>query len=419
MSYTPDYVKAATAKYTSSVGEFEDYKKDVSEENALIEERVDTMEKTVRDFETREKVMNDRIDVLESSNKQIELKLMALSFRDTENTKKIIDLQEEALRAECYSRRQNLRIFGLAEKAWEKWDDTAKIVTDFLVNTLGIPPNKVIIERAHRIGPASARKPRPIIARLLKFEDKFEVLKKRGNLKDTKIRLEEDFPIIIVERRRKLMPSFQAIKKHNATCQPENRKVVKLAIDKLHIDGVIFTHDTAENIPYPFAPLHLAEREIGDSLYFYTQASPLSNHHPCNFVHQSVHYSSSEQYFFTQKAIMADDDVAHNRIMKARNAMQAMTEGKRIKVKDENTWEKEAKKVMLEGLYQKFSQSQVLKRKLMATDGFVLCEASLHMYWGIGIHIRDSDLGNLTKQIGQNVLGELLMEVRGTVMGIA
>ena len=93
-----------------------------------------------------------------------------------------------------------------------------------------------------------------------------------------------------------------------------------------------------------------------------------------------------------------------------------MIEGKRIKGIDDTKWEIEAPKIMLEACYQKFFQSSVLKDKLLSTDGRLLAEASMNMTWGVGQHIRDIDLGDKNKQLGQNKLGEILMKVRDTLL---
>jgi hypothetical protein len=294
-----------------------------------------------------------------------------------------------------------------------------KAVYQFFTKSLGLPENTIEIERAHRIGGADSRKPRPIIVRLKDFQDKFTILKKRGNLKGSKLRLDEDFPIIVVERRRKLLPSFNAIRKHNYNSSVENKRLVKLVIDKLYIDGEVYTHKTANTIPFPFGPIHLAQKEIGDTIYFFTEASVLSNHHPCNFVQNGTRYNSSEQFYFAQKAIAANDDKSHAKILKAKNAMSAMYAGKGIKGIEESVWEPQAVKIMTEGVYQKFEQSSVLKKKLLATEGRHLVEASYHLYWGSGQHINDSDLGDVNKQIGQNKLGEVLIHVRNILLGQA
>ena len=225
--------------------------------NTRVEARLATVETSVKTIQETEVKLIERIANLEAKNLNLETRLSAIEYRDAEKSKQIEDLQEASIRAECYSRRDNLRIFGLPEKAWEKWEDTKSAVGEFFVKTLGLPEQSVNIERAHRIGGADARKPRAVIVRLAKFEHKFDILKKRGNLKGTKIRLDEDFPSIVVERRKKLLPSFHAIRQSNVATSMGEKKMVKMVIDKLHYDGEIYTHKNADTIPYPFAPENL------------------------------------------------------------------------------------------------------------------------------------------------------------------
>ena len=213
------------------------------------------------------------------------------------------------------------------------------------------------------------------------------------------------------------MPSFHAIRFSNIATSMGEKKTVKMVIDKLHYDGVIYTHKTADTIPYPFAPEHLAQKEIGDTIYFFTGASVLSNHHPCNFIHNNVRYHSSEQFYFAKKAVAACDDASHFRIMNTRSAIQALNEGKKIKGITDSEWEPEALKIMKEGVFQKFAQSTFLKNKLLSTNGRLLAEASTNVYWGVGQHIRDLELGDKNKQNGENKMGDILMEVRESLMG--
>jgi len=54
---------------------------------------------------------------------------------------------------------------------------------------------KIEFQRLHRNGKASGKKPRPILARFLRFSDRERVLKHARNLKDTPYAIHEDLPI--------------------------------------------------------------------------------------------------------------------------------------------------------------------------------------------------------------------------------
>ncbi|KAH8026763.1 hypothetical protein HPB51_024312 [Rhipicephalus microplus] len=67
-------------------------------------------------------------------------------------------------------RRNNLIFKGVPEQGGEKWDDTEKLISQFVLHNLGF--NIGEIERAHRIGQQTPGKNRPIIMKFLNFKDK-------------------------------------------------------------------------------------------------------------------------------------------------------------------------------------------------------------------------------------------------------
>ena len=83
------------------------------------------------------------------------------------------NLHTQQLYAESYSRRENLKFFGIEEretransKDSEKVD-TRDILIDFLENGLGLdnPAEEIELQRVHRLGKPVPGKIRPIIAR--------------------------------------------------------------------------------------------------------------------------------------------------------------------------------------------------------------------------------------------------------------
>jgi len=63
--------------------------------------------------------------------------------------------------------------------------------------------NRIEFQRVHRIGKVKPEKPRPIIARFLRFSDRERVVRAGFQLnKDTGFKILEDFPQEIINRRR-------------------------------------------------------------------------------------------------------------------------------------------------------------------------------------------------------------------------
>ena len=73
---------------------------------------------------------------------------------------------------------------------------------------------KYKIERAHRLGEKrDDGKPRPIVAKFLRYQDKEYIRKSAYLLKGTKIGIAEQFPKEIAEARKKLYPVMKKSKK--------------------------------------------------------------------------------------------------------------------------------------------------------------------------------------------------------------
>ena len=117
---------------------------------------------------------------------------------------------------ESYSRRENLKFFGIPEKeatAEEGGEafDTRAVLNQFLETALGFqdPRSNIEIQRVHRVGKSNNGKPRPILARFLRFQDRERILRQGFKLKGTEYMMLQDFPQEIIEKRRKMMPKLK------------------------------------------------------------------------------------------------------------------------------------------------------------------------------------------------------------------
>ena len=160
-------------------------------------------------------------------------------IKDLERSKE--DLHTKQLYAELYSRRENLKFFGIEERETKADSEdgekvnTRDVLIDFLENDLGMdkPAEKIDLQRVHRLGKPVAGKIRPIIARFLRYPDREKVLRASFGLnRASLIKVLEDFPKEIIERRRKQMPKLKEAKK-------KGLKVAfsKAEPDKLFING--------------------------------------------------------------------------------------------------------------------------------------------------------------------------------------
>ncbi|CAH3172439.1 unnamed protein product, partial [Porites lobata] len=103
-------------------------------------------------------------------------------------------LSQEVDDLEQYTRRTNVRIYGVAEQPEENTDNLA---VDFFKSELNVDVASNDISRSHRVGKKSGAKPRLIIVRLTKHNTKVAVMSRRRVLKEHKrpFNLQEDLTI--------------------------------------------------------------------------------------------------------------------------------------------------------------------------------------------------------------------------------
>lgn len=112
--------------------------------------------------------------------------------KTTSNThsKKISLLESKYDDLEQYSRRANVRLFGIPEESGE---NLFTIMTTLFQMRMGINGFKMEdIDRVHRIGTSKQDKPRPVLLKFVSHRSKVLVLKNRKSLKGSGINIKED-----------------------------------------------------------------------------------------------------------------------------------------------------------------------------------------------------------------------------------
>ena len=116
------------------------------------------------------------------------------------------------------SRRNNIRIDGVAEEAGETWEECERKVQHLLSEELVI--NNVVIERAHRVKAYSPEiknskklRPKTVVCKLLSFADKAKIIKNSLRLKGTSYYVNEDFSKETQVYRKELWEKVKALRK--------------------------------------------------------------------------------------------------------------------------------------------------------------------------------------------------------------
>ena len=318
-------------------------------------------------------------------------------------------LKEHLLRIECQQRRENLIFEGFQERRGETDFDCYNRIAQSLCRMPDLDPFDVKISRCHRIGPYIRGKTRGIIAHFHWFGDRQYILENRNCLPNG-IRVREDFPDEIEDRRRVLKPILYMAKKNGSY-----RNKVHLSVDKLIVNNRAFTFAPKNNLnelPEDLKPEKAAEVEDETTLAFFGQNSHFSNFHPAPFSVEGEKFSCSEQYIQHAKAKLFDDDIAATRI-KATSSPYRMKElGSRVRNFDKQKWSENAPQIARKALWNKFNQNAHLKKRLLSTKDKVLVEATKEKLWGCGIGLHET--GCLDKQnwSSQGIMGEALVYIR-------
>ena len=236
----------------------------ILERLTAIEEKLTTILQLVPELEG----YKCRLNNLEEENKSLQESLEYV-HAENEDMKKKVDIltskeessciEQERLRVEhdelchrhikleSYSRRDNIKIFGVKEKSHESNADTEEELRNFLRSKLKIPSSdeaQINFERVHRINTrvSDNKKPHPIIAKVSQYQDKNLIKSFIKNLpKGSKYGISDDYPKEIDEIRKKLYPVLKAAKKE--------KKSAYFNVDKLIIDDQIYRGPETANLP--------------------------------------------------------------------------------------------------------------------------------------------------------------------------
>lgn len=112
-----------------------------------------------------------------------------------------------------------------------------------------------------------------------------------------------------------------------------------------------------------------------------------------------------------QKALLFDDIPIARQVLLTSGLAAVKSLGRKVSNFDDDIWNRERVRIVLEGNLHKFKQNPELKEILLGTREKVLVEASPRdRIWGIGYG--EKNAMNKKDQWGLNLLGQALMETR-------
>ena len=165
--------------------------------------RLDQLSEEIQDNNKRlERLNKETVDLkisLETSQEVFEKKFQKVdgNLSKQKHKEDINELWEdndqlcERLRdLEDTSRRDNLRIDGIAEVGNETWEQTEEILQNLFKEKLQL--ESISVERAHRVGDKENNNKRTIVVKLASFKDRLKIISETRKLKGTNISINED-----------------------------------------------------------------------------------------------------------------------------------------------------------------------------------------------------------------------------------
>ncbi len=142
----------------------------------------------------------------------------------------------------------------------------------------------------------------------------------------------------------------------------------------------------------------------------------LSNWYCSAFTVDEITFSSMEQYMMYKKAILFQDYQTAEKILSTDDVAEIKALGRIVQHFDEEIWREKREKIVHKGVLQKFLQNPELAEKLLETGEQMIAECAVKdKIWGIGLSMGDEERFCVDKWKGQNLLGQILMQVRAEI----
>ena len=152
--------------------------------------------------------------------------------------------------------------------------------------------------------------------------------------------------------------------------------------------------------------------------FFWRADSPFSQwHEGAPFVKHGLRFATAENWMMWRKAQLFGAPAELQAAILAAGAAEAKQLGRQVPGFVDAVWQVAARPLVAEGNYAKFTQNPAALRALLATAGTTRVEASpKDRLWGIGLGAEDSRALSRATWLGRNWLGEVLTDIRDTLI---
>jgi hypothetical protein len=147
--------------------------------------------------------------------------------------------------------------------------------------------------------------------------------------------------------------------------------------------------------------------------YLFFLKGQLSNWWRSPMIYKDHNFRDTETAFMWEKAMFFKDYETANKILESKSPREAKDLGRLVKNYNDVEWSKVRKQYMSDVNVCKYFQNEDLKELLLSTKPYILVEANpVDKIWAIGMSETDEGIENPNNWKGQNLLGQVLMEVR-------
>ena len=190
---------------------------------------------------------------------------------------------------------------------------------------------------------------------------------------------------------------------------------VSIKGDVLFIRSKKYTVDNLDELDGELSMKKFNERSNDATIVIggmYSDFHPLSNYYRSQFIFQNRKYTSIEQAYQHQKALLFDDQDTADQIIDTHDPSAAKRLSFKIKGFKEQVWNEKRYDIMLELTKRKFSQNPTLATELLATGTKKIAESGKHRFFAVGLSITHKDVLSEGVWTGESKLGAILMVVR-------
>lgn len=165
-----------------------------------------------------DKKAKDIIETLGAKLEKVEIENQELRLITQQQEKRIENLEKIV-------KKKNLIVYGM-EEVETSGEYLEAQVCEVISKNLKIEIQHSDIESARRIGKKKGEKERPVLIEFNTWKKKMEILKQRKYLKGSKLFIEEDFPMSILNKRRELIPKIKQLRGEGKKAYLRGEKII-------------------------------------------------------------------------------------------------------------------------------------------------------------------------------------------------